>query len=577
MPRDVPSSSHHFASPSPSGDSNATTVQTPSPTSPAPPPPVSRQPGSRVITPAPAPASAIPNTTITPRLSLATASSPSGSYANPSPGGGGPTSASYVVPPRPKPGRKPATDEPASKRKAQNRESQRAFRARKAAKLTEMQNQVETAEQLHKQAINEKIAELTSAEERIKQLEMLLAQTQESERRAQQECAYWKDQCRESSTQYNTIRRTREPEIDNCAQSDSIRHRDLETQNWQPRQLPQMDFFHPRFAAYRQDSPTRRSLANINPLATNPQEFDSPKPVNLECGDCQVTEDCACVQQLAKLPDPNFFMATVPAVFPPPHTANSPLKGIQSSTDIFAEREIDFTAQFSKQRAKPETRTSIAFMTEQSEADSKCGFCTDESNCLCRDESLRQLQETEGSNEREVDGVASIERKPVEHGFAAPGSCDDCMANPLQRAWCQRVAQLKNSSSDLPTPSPSSRNSSVGTLDTMEPVVNDSISCNEAFKLLDGRVSMDQDKMDWITNLRPISPATRQRATLPPLHRYSALELDTASVIATLQHSMVPLAPRQSDGGYVDIVRVAQRRQRISCSPGIGTSVDTPS
>ncbi|EPQ66639.1 hypothetical protein BGT96224_4650 [Blumeria graminis f. sp. tritici 96224] len=34
----------------------------------------------------------------------------------------------WVIPPRPKPGRKPATDTPPTKRKAQNRAAQRAFR-----------------------------------------------------------------------------------------------------------------------------------------------------------------------------------------------------------------------------------------------------------------------------------------------------------------------------------------------------------------------------------------------------------------------------------------------------------------
>jgi hypothetical protein len=80
------------------------------------------------------------------------ASSPSSSFG-PSTPGAGPTSQRYEIPPRPKPGRKPATDEPASKRKAQNRESQRAFRARKVAKLEEMQSTLDATDRQHREEL----------------------------------------------------------------------------------------------------------------------------------------------------------------------------------------------------------------------------------------------------------------------------------------------------------------------------------------------------------------------------------------------------------------------------------------
>lgn len=52
------------------------------------------------------------------------------------------TSKVWVVPPRPKPGRKPAADAPQNKRKAQNRAAQRAFRERKAQALGDMEEQI---------------------------------------------------------------------------------------------------------------------------------------------------------------------------------------------------------------------------------------------------------------------------------------------------------------------------------------------------------------------------------------------------------------------------------------------------
>ena len=55
-------------------------------------------------------------------------------------------SKTWIVPPRPKPGRKPALDAPATKRKAQNRAAQRAFRERRAARVGELEEQMKDME-----------------------------------------------------------------------------------------------------------------------------------------------------------------------------------------------------------------------------------------------------------------------------------------------------------------------------------------------------------------------------------------------------------------------------------------------
>lgn len=52
------------------------------------------------------------------------------------------TSKKWVLPPRPKPGRKPSADVPTTKRKAQNRAAQRAFRERRANRVTELEKQL---------------------------------------------------------------------------------------------------------------------------------------------------------------------------------------------------------------------------------------------------------------------------------------------------------------------------------------------------------------------------------------------------------------------------------------------------
>lgn len=70
----------------------------------------------------------------------------------------------WVLPPRPKPGRKPATDVPATKRKAQNREAQRAFRERRAARVAELEeilSDVKSKQVGRERELNESIKNLS--------------------------------------------------------------------------------------------------------------------------------------------------------------------------------------------------------------------------------------------------------------------------------------------------------------------------------------------------------------------------------------------------------------------------------
>jgi hypothetical protein len=138
--------------------------------------------------------------------------SPPSSVVGPSTPGAGPTSQRYEIPPRPKPGRKPATDEPASKRKAQNRESQRAFRARKVAKLEEMQStldacamrhreELEFTEASYKHELAEKMADIAKLRKQLEEktqanfnLESRIFDLDDVVKRAHEERDFWKAQ-----------------------------------------------------------------------------------------------------------------------------------------------------------------------------------------------------------------------------------------------------------------------------------------------------------------------------------------------------------------------------------------------
>ncbi|KAL6706219.1 hypothetical protein ACN47E_005954 [Coniothyrium glycines] len=524
----------------------------PDPQSPAPLPvsaPPDEQPAKSALRPS-AGRALVPQQALSP-LAHGTASTVSSLQDEPapSPAGGGPTGKVYTVPPRPKPGRKPATDEPASKRKAQNRESQRAFRARKVQKVNDLAGELETMKREHRRQMIERANDIDQLEQNVR---FLMQQNQ----RLAQDAQYWKD----------------------------LHHG-----------IPRPINHHVHFADYtalymhaQQDAQAESPLCMSTPgaLLTTPaaHAYGTPNTETFGCGNCK-PDSCACLDEITNdMTIENNVLTPMDAVPLPSRKRSTSMRGIEQSTPTsiaddaqLQDMEVDFTTRF--------TRT-----TEALEGPG-CGFCDNNPDvCLCRDESLRPIA---------MDGFAALSRvasrdsmqdmkpKPLLKG---PGSCSDCQANPRQREWCQgvaaRVAQLKAEA----TPPRSRRGSSKSiTLDVMEPKVESSIDhnkacaspvgersigCSEAFKLLDGRVPMDIDNMDW-RNLKPVPHIPMHRNdrndsfTMEP-GTYSAIELDASSILTTLQHSRRALEPRPSDGAHASLVRIAEERRRATLSPMTG-------
>ena len=79
------------------------------------------------------------------------------------------------MPPRPKPGRKPATDTPPTKRKAQNRAAQRAFRERRAARVGELEEQMKEVEENHESQLDDLRSYITELEQSLEKCQAELA------------------------------------------------------------------------------------------------------------------------------------------------------------------------------------------------------------------------------------------------------------------------------------------------------------------------------------------------------------------------------------------------------------------
>jgi hypothetical protein len=450
-------------------------------------------------------------------------------HANgPSPCGGGPASKFHTIPPRPKPGRKPAQDEPQTKRKAQNRKSQQDFRARNKAKFEELALAAESARQAHR----DEVSQLTIQMNELK----------------------------------NKIRRLEEINLGLTADRDFYKHA-YEGQSRQQGERPAEPRHSVNPTLFASQPPSHFAPMTLTMAGRDHEEF-SDAATEL-CPRC-TPDRCACLDEklaIDEAQDPPFMEA----VALPHRNGLMPMQDVQGQppkVEDPSELEIDFTTYPS---APP--RAEIDF-TIEGEHES-CGFCTRPDNCLCRDESLRSS--SSGTALSQVTSATSVSSAPAP-AKGTPGSCAACLADPEQQRRCQGLAAQLNS----PTTMEPRFDSSIDRLPQKSSTIPGirSVGCSEAFGLLDGRVSMDIDSPEW-RQLRPLQRQDLRRDTVmstePSMEpgTYSAMEVDVGSILTTLQHSGQPLKPRPSDGRLATIVERAEELRQTGYSPYIQAQTPT--
>lgn len=297
------------------------------------------------------------------------------------------TKKNWELPPRARPGRKPDTRACDTKRKEQNREAQRAFRERRAAKLEEVK--ADSARKLDQ-----------ASKERD-----LLKREWEVEK-----AGLWKEigKLNEQIQKEREARRTVEAAL--CLERS--RHQ-------QHHQYPHQ-YMHPRWSSstssgfsssvspWSQLSPTNPGPMPMlpEPLPTHTREHGLPSRA---CRQCGREGGCHCVEStLARLPDPD------------------PAHGHQDSARQ-QPMEVDFT------------RSSHGAPSGTSMESDSCGFCTAPENCLCTDFAQDPPSGHPSSSHSRQTSSASNRPQPLEPSSCAkgPGSCDQCMDDPKRREFCQ--------------------------------------------------------------------------------------------------------------------------------------------
>lgn len=448
------------------------------------------------------------------------------------------------MPPRPKPGRKPATDTPPTKRKAQNRAAQRAFRERRAARVGELEEELEeTKEEQQKRE-----------EEMRKRISTLEADIQ----RFNSELQSWKMRC---DTLDRVAEYERREKLAALGELSYIRRGALST-GTDAVPLP------PR--------KTRRQEPR-SPLT--PQHYTAPPAAELEehlgCDNCSTTGTCACVEKAISASTAicgkctaqshcECLEETIKAASEMPISmdlkrAHSPSieeysdkrhRLTESSTPL----EVDFTAQFStksKQQTQP-LQDQVTQVSTRPPTES-CGFCDDGTYCMCAEAAAAALNnESEPQiplphlNEitpppSDTDADWSTRQPRTVHPTVSnscingPGTCNQCQSDPKSGLFCRSLAAMRSSA---PTSSPADGccggNPTGGQCCKSVPAAEPtrpppSLSCADTYKTLSTHKNFDEasDELNsWLGKLHPTHPQHAERAPV---------EVEAASVMGVLK------------------------------------------
>ncbi|KAK1141955.1 hypothetical protein N8T08_008278 [Aspergillus melleus] len=445
---------------------------------------------------------------------------------SPSPGPGTPgsiTSKEWVIPPRPKPGRKPATDTPPTKRKAQNRAAQRAFRERRAARVNELEDQIKQIEDehdIHVLAFKEQISNLSHEVEQCRT-----------------EMSWWRDRCHALEKEVSVERSAKEALVKE---------------------------FRSSVSDHAASSDKSRSSADreARERAQSSHAHEEREEVPLGCSNCSSTH-CQCIEDAFSMPG----IETRDMKRPSALAAVRPEPQIKPDPE---EMEIDFTTRFAAPQAQEDTSTAVS-----SPAVDPCGFCQDGTPCICA-EMAAQEEQREQRSSFETNRLAPIQNlsqftPPPSDGDVrsevtlppisqatnpcanGPGTCAQCMSDPQRTLFCKTLAASRSASvassgccggkgadggccqSRNSNPPPRS-GSTVNANSARSKTPSLTLSYSDAFTTLSrhpnfSRASDDISawlpKLHTLPNPKDVAPAETSRA---------AMEVEAASVMGVLRY-----------------------------------------
>ncbi|KAK0636146.1 hypothetical protein B0T17DRAFT_612922 [Bombardia bombarda] len=400
------------------------------------------------------------------------------------------TTKEWVIPPRPKPGRKPATDTPPTKRKAQNRAAQRAFRERRAARVGELEEQLDEQKEDHDRTVHEMQdrvthleAETQTLQSRCQWLESLLDKERQERQAERQEREItrrnWESAEQPSSmlSRNDAIARTQMQQ----QQANSMRmpHPGQHVQRTQstvameppatavPRPMAQS------FSISHIISPPEGvdegpnlgcgGCAANGPCACAEEALQQDSDIPMGCGNCTMNSRCACLEESIRA---SIAASDLKRPLPPssPSSSMAPDEKRQRSDSGMA-MEIDFTSMFSSRKQKPLAPAQSQLQSQSQpivsiEPRDSCGFCKDGTYCVC----------VESMTMQSSSASAPIVQPMGQQTHTPPPSDDDVVPIPMEVTATgaiklpsfQSLRQARATNATRPNPPPPARASSGG-------------------------------------------------------------------------------------------------------------------
>ncbi|KAI0393437.1 hypothetical protein F5Y17DRAFT_309342 [Xylariaceae sp. FL0594] len=496
------------------------------------------------------------------------------------------TSKEWVIPPRPKPGRKPATDTPPTKRKAQNRAAQRAFRERRAARVGELEEELEDQREEHERAqqqLHLRIQRLNAEVESLHNKCLTLGEALERER-AQRHAL---------RNELESLRRRARIE----RESVSSRNGSFTSQTVQLQSISN--------PPDHRNSTSNISISQmISPPDSSPLGHIQASTDSTGCGNCTATGPCACVDEVLATTTVECGKCTLGSrcecleaalnntTTTTTTTSEMELKRKPSSSALEPEEkrqkadpypnEIDFTAMFSSKKktfvaapAPPPDLPPAPQMPLQPRE--SCGFCTESSYCLCAAEAAEAAEEAAasqtlapmsqqvqtpppdsdpGPSPMEVTSTGAIKLpsfrslkrgslqqsagEPSGCGVNGPGTCAQCLRDPKSGLFCRSLAAKVSRESGGPSGGCCGGSGGSGGCcksgNTSAPQATSSstgisLSCAATYQTLSRHPAFEQatDEIEtWLPKLKAIPKPANTLGRTP-------MDVETASIMSVLK------------------------------------------
>lgn len=421
------------------------------------------------------------------------------------------TNKEWVVPPRPKPGRKPAADTPPTKRKAQNRAAQRAFRERRAARVGDLEEQM-------KQMEEEDEKEQTEMRGRIKQLETEVEKYSDL-------VESWREKYQELDTRFARERESRE-------------NAEREVEIWRGGKGSGTDAVplpsrHPAISSQDLD----QKCGTVGDSLGN-DDYEVP----MGCGNCTKDSRCECVEQAFDISNISADIFTSSKRPPSPSSTPDSKRSRQDSYDNHQDdeiNEIDFTAHFSARRPSAHESINPTASGPAMARPDPCGFCEDQIPCVCA-EMVREaaaMTTRTSTVDIQIPTPSPLSRKPspVKQNpcINGPGNCAQCLTNPTSTLFCKSLAATRTNPPSQPAFHPpllNPINSSAAPIarSPVDAVPGVTLTCAETFTTLSRHPAFDRASEElgaWMPKL----------TTVPGGVQRTAFEVEAASVMGVLR------------------------------------------